>query len=146
MHPELRRVPLWNRTSGANLKPKHRMNNLLLTITCAASLGLLGHAADAPAKVDNTAKNERDRSKETKTPVDESNAPEDIKITQDIRKAIVKDNSLSMTAKNVKVITAGGQVTLRGPVNNADEKAKIAAAAKSVAGETKVIDQLEIKH
>ncbi len=96
-------------------------------------------------KPDNSAKNERDRSGETKTSGDQSNSREDIKITAAIRRAIVKDHSLSMTAKNVKIITAGGTVTLRGPVKSADEKTKIEQLATSAAGGAKIDNQLEIK-
>jgi hyperosmotically inducible protein len=101
-------------------------------------------AADKPA-ADNTAKNERDRSGETKTSGDQSNSPEDVKLTAAIRRAVVADKSLSITAKNVKIITAGGKVTLRGPVNNAQEKATIAKLAKSAAGKAKIDNQLEVK-
>ncbi len=48
---------------------------------------------------------------------DQSNDPADIKMTADIRKMVVDDDSLSMAAKNVKIITIAGVVTLRGPVN-----------------------------
>lgn len=107
-------------------------------------LSAVANGQQAPA-ADNTEKNERDRSGESKTPGDQSNTPEDLKITQAIRQAIVKDESLTMTAKNVKIITAGGQVTLRGPVNTAEEKTKIQEAAKAAAGENKVDNQLEVK-
>ena len=55
------------------------------------------------------------------------------------------DDSLSMTAKNVKIITENGVVTLRGPVKSAEEKAKIAQLAQSAAGEAKIENQLEVK-
>ncbi len=45
----------------------------------------------------------------------------------------------------LKIITAGGQVTLRGPVNSAEEKMKIETLAKSAAGNAKVDNQLEVK-
>jgi hyperosmotically inducible protein len=96
-------------------------------------------------KPDNTGKNERDRSGETKTSGDQSNSSQDIKITADVRRAIVKDNSLTSTAKNVKVITAGGIVTLRGPVNSAEEKSKIGQLATAAADGAKVDNQLEVK-
>jgi len=104
-------------------------------------------AAAEPGQVDadNTQKNARDRSGETLTAADQSNRPEDLKITQMIRQAIVKDDSLSMLAKNVKIITVDGNVTLRGPVHTAEEKAKIGALAKSTAKPGKVINHLEIK-
>jgi len=76
---------------------------------------------------------------------DQSNSPEDVKITATIRRAIVKDHSLSATAKNVKIITADGVVTLRGPVQNEAEKTKIAELAQSAAGNAKIDNQLEVK-
>ena len=50
-----------------------------------------------------------------------------------------------MTAKNVKIITENGVVTLRGPVMNGAEKTKIVELAKTHAGTAKVEDQLEVK-
>lgn len=94
---------------------------------------------------DNSKQNERDRDGQTKTPGDQSNSREDLKVTQAIRQSIVKDSALSMTAKNVKIITTGGVVTLRGPVNSAEEKAKIEQFAKASAGGMKVDNQLEVK-
>jgi hyperosmotically inducible periplasmic protein len=125
---------------------KPNMKTTLLAITSIAAMSFAAVAADEkkPAE-DNTGKNERDRSGETKTPGDQSNTPEDLKITQGIRQAVVKDKSLTMTATNVKIITADGQVTLRGPVNSAEEKMKIESHAKAVAGDAKVVNQLEVK-
>jgi osmotically-inducible protein OsmY len=102
-------------------------------------------AADEKAKTDNTAINQRDRSGETETSGDQSNNAADLKITQAIRQALMKDSELSMTAKNVKIITNNGQVTLRGPVKTAQEKAKIDKLAKSAAGGAKIDDQLDVK-
>jgi osmotically-inducible protein OsmY len=104
----------------------------------------LSALAQDPA-ADNTRKNERDRSGETTTSGDQSNSQEDVKITAAIRRAVVRDNSLSATAKNVKIITANGTVTLRGPVKNDAEKTKIAELAQSAAGNAKIDNQLEVK-
>ncbi len=49
-----------------------------------------------------------------------------------------RDSSLSFTAKNVKIITIGGKVTLRGPVKTDAERSAIEAQAKNVAGVSKV--------
>jgi len=57
----------------------------------------------------------------------------------------MKDGELSMTAKNIKVITANGKVTLRGPVQTPQEKTKINQIAQSAAGGAKIVDQLEVK-
>jgi hyperosmotically inducible periplasmic protein len=122
------------------------MKRILLVLTCLSALGLAALADDnEKTKPDNTATNERDRSGETKTSGDQSNSSADLKITQAIRQALVKDRELSMTAKNIKVITANGQVTLRGPVKSAREKAKIDQIAKSAAGGAQIDDQLDVK-
>jgi len=102
-------------------------------------------AADEKTKPDNTATNERDRSGDTKTSGDQSNSSADLKITQAIRQALMKDGELSMTAKNIKVITDNGEVTLRGPVKNAQEQARVDQLAKSAAGGAHVVDQLDVK-
>jgi hyperosmotically inducible periplasmic protein len=121
------------------------MKRTLLALTCISALSLAALAADdKKVNPDNTAKNERDRSGETQTSGDQSNSSADLKITQAIRQALMKDGELSTTAKNIKVITANGEVTLRGPVKTAQEKAKIDHIAKSAAGGARIEDQLEV--
>ena len=117
---------------------------LALASLSACVLGTLA-ADDKKAEPDNTATNERDRSGQTRTSGDQSNSSADLKTTQAIRRALMKDGELSMTAKNIKIITAEGQVTLRGPVKTAEEKAKIDQLARSAAGGAKIDDQLEVK-
>src|SRR5438045_7936529 len=122
------------------------MKRTLLVLTCLSALSLAALAEDnEKTNHDNTATNERDRSDETKTSGDQSNSSADLKITQAIRQALMKDDHLSMTAKNIKVITANGQVTLRGPVKTAQEKSKIDQLAKSAAGGAHIDDQLDVK-
>jgi osmotically-inducible protein OsmY len=55
------------------------------------------------------------------------------------------DDSLSFTAKNAKIITAGGRVTLRGVVKSDQERTSIAAAASKIVGAGNVDNQLEVK-
>jgi hyperosmotically inducible periplasmic protein len=119
------------------------MNRTTLSFLCISTLALSAVAQET--KPDNSAKNERDRSGETKTSGDQSNSSEDTKISADIRSAIVKDSSLTMAAKNVKIITTGGIVTLRGPVNSAEEKTKIEQLASAAANGARIDNQLEIK-
>jgi len=122
------------------------MKRTILALACLSAVSLAALAADnEKTKPDNTAVNERDRSSDTQTSGDQSNSPADLKITQAIRQALMKDGELSTTAKNVKIITNSGQVTLRGPVKNAQEKAKIDQLAKSAASGAKIDDQLEVK-
>jgi hyperosmotically inducible protein len=65
-------------------------------------------------------------------------------LTQQIRKAIHQDSSLSAYAHNIKIISQDGKVTLRGPVRSEDEKNYIQAKALTVAGEGNVTNELEI--
>ena len=124
------------------------MKQIILSLLCISALTLSTFAEAGRSRQtsrDNSAKNERDASGDTKTSGDQSNKPEDIKITAAIRRAIVADDSLTMTATNVKIITADGIVTLRGPVKTADEKMKIAQIAQKEAGKMKIDNQLEVK-
>jgi hyperosmotically inducible protein len=122
------------------------MKRLALPFLCVSALAVSAMAQDAsPAAPDNTATNQRDRSGETKTSGDQSKDSAAIQTTAAIRRAVVADDSLSMTAKNCKIITAGDTVTLRGPVKSADEKTKIEQLAQSAASNSKIDNQLEVK-
>jgi hyperosmotically inducible periplasmic protein len=120
------------------------MKKITLSFYCLSLFALSAIAQSAP-DADNTKKNERDRSGETQTSGDQSNSQADVKTTAAIRRAVVKDHSLSSMAKNVKIITANGTVTLRGPVKTDAEKTKIAELAQSAAGNAKIDNQLEVK-
>jgi hyperosmotically inducible periplasmic protein len=122
------------------------MKRISLSILCLSVLTLSAMAQDhsSPA-ADNSGRNQRDRSMETKTSGDQSESSPDIKITAAIRRAVMHEDSLSMMAKNVKIITADGVVTLRGPVKNAAEKTKIGELATANAGQATVHNQLEVK-
>ena len=126
-------------------KTKGFMKEIILTLACLSAFSLAALAGNEKAEADNTAINERDRSGETKTSGDQSNSSADLKTTQAIRQALMKDSELSTTAKNIKVITANGHVTLRGPVKTAQEKAKIDQLAKSAAGGAQIDNQLDVK-
>jgi hyperosmotically inducible periplasmic protein len=94
---------------------------------------------------DNTARNVRDRNDNTLTPLDQGNSKADVAITAQIRKEIVAGKNVSVNAKNVKIITKDGQVTLRGPVNSAEEKRLIGEIATRVVPSGNVDNQLEVK-
>ena len=99
----------------------------------------------ASSALENTEVNVRDKDNTTLTPEDQKETESDIKITADIRKAIIKNKSLSVDAQNVKIITRNGVVTLRGPVESKKESKKIKKIAKHTPGVLKVDNQLEIK-
>lgn len=96
-------------------------------------------------RVDNTNLNERDRGGATKTPQDQSNRAQDRQQLAAVRRAIVRDKSLSTLAHNVKIVIQAGAVTLRGPVKSADEKARVESHAKQVNGIRSIDNQLDVK-
>jgi osmotically-inducible protein OsmY len=102
-------------------------------------------APSAQTAPDNTGRNVRDRGGATLTPGDQSESEADRTLTQQIRRAVVAEDSLSTTAKNIKIITVDGVVTLRGPVQNPREKEMIEAKAQQIAGVNKIDSQLEVK-
>jgi len=95
---------------------------------------------------DNTAINQRDAADLTKakTPIDQDENQSDIDITAKIRQRVLDQNDFSVNARNAKIITSQGMVTLRGPVNSKQEADTIERIAKEVAGDAKVDNQLEV--
>jgi osmotically-inducible protein OsmY len=107
---------------------------------------------DEPANVSRTSRNDtnatrnvRDRSDAALTPGDQGNNQSDLDLTRSIRRAINTNDQFSALAKNVKVITANGKVTLRGPVENQQEKQSVESAAKSAAPGATIDNQLDVK-
>lgn len=98
----------------------------------------------AHTAADNTRVNARDKAHDTTTPTDQPNNKADIDVAANVRRAIVKDKSLSMSAHNLKLVASGGTVVLRGPVASAGEKAKVEKIVSAVAGVTHVDNQLDI--
>jgi osmotically-inducible protein OsmY len=93
---------------------------------------------------DNSAQNERDRiGGNVVTSLSQDNEKRDIELVASIRRAIVDDDSLSFDAKNIKIVAEGGEVTLRGPVANADEKSRVQKLARQ-AGAERVISLIEV--
>jgi hyperosmotically inducible protein len=129
-----------------------RWTNVVLAAACAAGMAACSRPASEGDESQgargyeptNTGRNERDRGEEGKTPMDQGQDEADIKITQEIRQAVVEDDALSNNAKNVKIITEDKKVTLRGPVETATEKAVIEQKAEQVPGVTQVENQLEV--
>jgi hyperosmotically inducible periplasmic protein len=98
-----------------------------------------------PTAPDNSAVNVRDRAPGAMTASQQSNAKSDVELIRKIRRAVVRDQSLSVLAHNVKIVSVNGSVTLRGPVKTEEEKTAIASKAQGIAGADKVDNQLEVK-
>lgn len=129
---------------------RNTVRTFLCTGLLLGSSGVLARAQEptgqqaAPA-VDNSKVNERDRSKNEPTADQQKDNRSDRDITQQIRRSIWKDKSLSTYAHNVKIIARDGMVTLKGPVRSEEEKRAVEAKANEVAGAEKVTSQLEVK-
>ena len=131
------------------------MKNLLRSIFAItlllSGLGLWAQQDQTPsadqttAAPDNTKVNQRDRSP-SEAPADQQKSnPSDRELARQIRRAIVKDKSLSTYAHNIKIIAQNGTVTLKGPVNTEEEKQAIAAKAAEIVGSPdKVQNQIEV--
>jgi hyperosmotically inducible periplasmic protein len=121
---------------------------LLIGIFLLSSLGLLwaqqdnSNASQVPA--DNTKVNQRDRNQNEPTAEQQKESSSDRQLTAQIRRAIVKDKSLSTTAHNVKIIAQNGAVTLKGPVKSEEEKQAIESKATEIAGSGKVNSELQV--
>jgi hyperosmotically inducible protein len=100
--------------------------------------------ASDSTEADNTKRNSSEQNKNTDT-AEQSNSKDDLALTQKVRQVVMKDGSLSMNAKNVKIIAQDGKITLKGPVDSQQEKDKIGTAAGEIAGKDKVDNQLEVK-
>lgn len=118
----------------------HRLARMALTICLS---GLAGSAlAQTPA--DNTKVNTRDRSESAVTADQQKENATDRTLTQKVRQSLMRDKSLSTYAHNVKIVSQGGEVTLKGPVRSDEEKQIIEAKAAEVAGTGHVRNELTI--
>ena len=118
-----------------------RLNLLRSIFSATVICGLLTIPCIAQTQPDNAAQNKD----HAVTADSQSQATSDRAITHNVRKAIVADKSLSSYAHNVKVITANGAVTLKGPVHSEEEKQKVQADAASVVSPDAITNQLTVK-
>jgi hyperosmotically inducible periplasmic protein len=96
------------------------------------------------SNADNTSRNAMDKNRYN-TPLNQGSSEADVATTQRIRKQIMATKGLSLNAQNVKIITNGGYVTLRGPVETLQEQQTIRKIANSVVGMKNVDNQIEVK-
>ena len=124
------------------------MNKPIIVLTLSLILfgaSSISFAQDASTfSPNNSGLNVRDRSGEAVTADSQSNSKGDVDLTARVRRAIINDKSLSTMAQNIKVISANGQVTLRGPVKSDQEKNAIASDVHGVDGVNNVDNRLEV--
>lgn len=139
------------------MKPLHSSLMVLMSLAMAGffspidvssqpvSGGAFPVVAATSAPADNTGINVRDKDDTTLTPLDQSEgSEEDVEMTRRIREALVEDDTLSTNAQNIKIVTLNGKTTLRGPVENVNERERILSTASRIVGTTNVKNELEV--
>ena len=116
----------------------------LITLLCSVPSVWAQTANDQNAAPDNTKVNTRDRDRNEMTADQQKENRSDRELARQVRRALVKDKSLSTYAHNVKVIARDGAVTLKGPVRSEEEKQAVEAKAVEVAGQGKVTDEISV--
>jgi osmotically-inducible protein OsmY len=69
----------------------------------------------------------------------------DRRTTAEVRRRIAADETMSAQARHVNVTTREGVVTLRGPIDSAEERTTLASLAESVPGVRRVEDRLQVR-
>jgi len=113
---------------------------LLVSTTCSLAVA----PALAQTAPDNTKVNTRDRADGAVTADQQKENPADRDVAKRIRQSVVKDKSLSIYAHNVKIVSQGGHVTLKGPVRTEEEKQSIEAKATDIAGAGRVTNEITV--
>lgn len=123
------------------------MKSLLLTIAVIASVsaGVIIAKENVTIARQDTSPNPRVVSQSDGMTVgDQSNRPADLETVKRIRRELMKDDSLSTKAKNVKVIVANNGVTLKGAVNTAAERESILKHAYTTAPKHRIYNQISV--
>jgi hyperosmotically inducible protein len=128
------------------VKPFLRLLTLVLSVSTA---GLIWAQQDQPATsqapADNTKTNQRDRNPNEPTADQQKENGTDRALAQQVRRALVKDKSLSTYAHNIKVVAQDGVVTLKGPVHSDQDKQAIEAkAAEAAGGADKIKSEIDV--
>ena len=103
-----------------------------------------GGAVPANTSPDNSAVNQMNNGAKGVSADQQSNSQSDLEVAQKIRRSITQEKNLSTYAHNIKIITQGGSVILKGPVRSAEEKATVENKAAVVAGKDHVKSELQV--
>jgi hyperosmotically inducible protein len=122
----------------------HRFRPKLSAVFVVGTFLISALPLAAQTAPDNTKVNKRDRAKGAVTADQQKENSGDRDLTQKIRRSLMDDKELSTYAHNVKIVTQGGHVTLKGPVRSQEEKKNVEAKAVDVAGAGHVTNQLSV--
>jgi len=131
-----------------------KTKTLALSILLLGPVALAGESESKGGKskvdggthaADNTAVNQRDNQPTELTADQQKNNRTDLDLTANIRRSIMSDKTLSTNAHNVKIIAQNGVVTLKGPVESESEKQTLQQKASSIAGQSNVKNEIDVK-
>ena len=136
------------------------MRNFFIITIATAALAGCSHDADTtsttatpasspttaakPTEADNSGRNGTDGHATGPTAQDQGNSKQDVELLASVRKAIVADDSLSVNAKNAKILVNGAVIILRGPVASAEEHDKLGRIATDAGNGHQVDNQTEV--
>ena len=118
----------------------------LAAVALAAALAATQTLAQAPPAADNTQSNAApvNSAMDSSIADGQKKLGSDLKITQQIRKSVMADKSLSTYAHNVKIVSVNGAVTLNGVVKSEHERTAVEMKARSVVAKDKITNDLTI--
>lgn len=111
------------------------------TIAAVSALAMLGIACERSLETGDTFAS---GGTPAVSATDQSNAPADLQVTQEIRQALLARDSLSTAAKNVTVVTESGRVTVRGSLPSEAERTVVTGIAQELARGRQVDDQIRV--
>lgn len=123
------------------MKHASKITKLMMAVTLALPVAAFAgsHEKSAPSKTTTAT--------ETNFEVgamDQGTSEADQNLTRKIRRDLMSDDSLSVYAQNVTIVTRDGVVTLQGQVRSEREKSVIQEKARKTAGVSKVVARLDV--
>ncbi len=123
------------------------MKTYPIALLLAASFGFVQAAlADntQPTQPDNSRINRTIIEDRQKTAEDQGSSASEVEVARLIRQELTQDDTLSVNAKNLKIIVTGSIVTLKGPVQSVAEKRRVVACAKRAAPNRTIRDEVTV--
>lgn len=121
------------------------MKNISHVLASASAVIVLSCALGSLPAHGQQPDNSKQNKDQSATADNQPNAQADRTTTANVRKAIIADKNLSMYAHNVKILTRGGHVTLKGPVKSEEEKQQVATDAASAVSADNISNELTVK-
>lgn len=117
---------------------------LICTFLLLAACDQRNNEVQASKPTDKTHESTTDR-RNAPTPFDQSNDKADVDHLAQVRQAVTADDQLSVSAKNVQIMTRNGLVTLKGTVPTSQERSRIEDLARGCAATKSIDNQIEVE-